>query len=295
MSEAQAELERKLTAVLSTRIDGFKDLISVERLSAGASQETYRISIESDSGQRNLAMRRAAGGVIPEPVAGRPGLAAEALMMQSAKAVGVPEPEVYHVLKPDEGVGEGFIMEWLDGETLGARILRSPALDTIRPKLAYQCGEIMARIHTIDVKATGLAQYLAPTTPAEFVEQTWERYRVFDTPQPMIDYAGRWLNENLPETYDMVLVHNDFRNGNFMATPDGINAVLDWEVAHIGDPMRDLGWICTNSWRFGRTDLPVEASVITRIYLPAMNRSQVRKSIPSTLNSGKCLDRFGGL
>ena len=52
-------------------------------------------------------------------------------------------------------------------------------------------------------------------------------------------------------------MHNDFRNGNFMVGASGVVAVLDWEVAHIGDPMRDLGWICTNSWRFGRSDLPV--------------------------------------
>ena len=56
--------------------------------------------------------------------------------------------------------------------------------------------------------------------------------------------------------HEMALVHNDFRNGNFMLTAEGIKAVLDWEVAHIGDPMRDLGWICTNSWRFG-SQLPV--------------------------------------
>ena len=77
------------------------------------------------------------------------------------------------------------------------------------------------------------------------------------TPQPMIDYAGRWLMENLPEHYELKLVHNDFRNGNFMVGPEGINAILDWEIAHIGDPMRDLGWICTNSWRFGVGELPV--------------------------------------
>ena len=53
------------------------------------------------------------------------------------------------------------------------------------------------------------------------------------------------------------LVHNDFRNGNIMVSPAGVVAVLDWEIAHIGDPMRDLGWICTNSWRFGRSELPV--------------------------------------
>ncbi len=72
----------------------------------------------------------------------------------------------------------------------------------------------------------------------------------------MIDYAGRWLKDHLPHNFETALVHNDFRNGNFMLTPDGIVAVLDWEVAHIGDPMRDLGWICTNSWRFG-SDPPV--------------------------------------
>ena len=63
--------------------------------------------------------------------------------------------------------------------------------------------------------------------------------------------------EHLPAGFRPALVHNDFRNGNVMFAPHGVVAVLDWEVAHIGDPMRDLGWICTNSWRFGRSDLPV--------------------------------------
>jgi hypothetical protein len=85
----------------------------------------------------------------------------------------------------------------------------------------------------------------------------WDRYREFPTPQPMIDFSARWLLDHLPEPVPHTLVHNDFRNGNVMFGPEGIVAVLDWEVAHIGDPMRDLGWICTNSWRFGRRDLPV--------------------------------------
>ena len=59
----------------------------------------------------------------------------------------------------------------------------------------------------------------------------------------MIDYAGRWLKEHLPRNPKMALVHNDFRNGNIMISPEGVVAVLDWELAHIGDPMRDLGWI----------------------------------------------------
>ncbi|HKI73587.1 MAG TPA: phosphotransferase family protein, partial [Pseudomonadales bacterium] len=89
-----------------------------------------------------------------------------------------------------------------------------------------------------------------------FVNQTWDNYKRLDTPQPMIDYAARWLLDNLPQGYEPRLVHNDFRNGNFMVDEAGVVAVLDWEIAHIGDPMRDLGWICVNSWRFGG-DKPV--------------------------------------
>jgi aminoglycoside phosphotransferase (APT) family kinase protein len=49
-------------------------------------------------------------------------------------------------------------------------------------------------------------------------------------------------------------VHGDFRNGNFIVGPEGIRAVLDWELAHLGDPVEDLGWFCVKSWRFGQAD-----------------------------------------
>ena len=52
-------------------------------------------------------------------------------------------------------------------------------------------------------------------------------------------------------------MHGDFRHGNLIIGPDGVRAVLDWELAHLGDPMEDLGWICVNSWRFGEIDKPV--------------------------------------
>ena len=87
---------------------------------------------------------------------------------------------------------------------------------------------------------------------------TWEQYREFDTPQPMLDFTARWLLENLPPPVQPRLVHGDFRNGNLMISPEaGVVGVLDWELAGVGDPIRDLGWICTNSWRFGRADLTV--------------------------------------
>ena len=254
------EFDTRLDAVLRTHVTGCDGLIRAERLSGGASQETYRVTARAGGGERLLAMRRAAGGIPPETAVNYPGLAGEALLMRIAKAAGVPEPEVYYVLEEGDGLGEGFLMAWLNGEALGARIVRSPDLATVRPRLAYECGRILARIHGIDVAATGLDKVLARITPVESVQLHWERYREYGTPQPMIDYAGRWLLDNLPQTSAPALVHNDFRNGNLMISadcPTGVVAVLDWETAHIGDPMRDLGWICTNSWRFGRSDLPV--------------------------------------
>ena len=253
-----ADFKAKLNAVLAVRLPSCEGLVSVERLSGGASQETYRIVARTDGGERPLALRRSAGGLRAEgPDIHYPGLPTEAQLMRAARVAGVPAPEVLHVLEEADGLGEGFLMEWLDGETLGTRIVRLPELAELRPKLAFECGRIAARIHAIDLEAAGLRQALAVTKPAEFIERTWERYRQFPTPQPMIDYAGRWLLDHLPEAHELKLVHNDFRNGNLMVNADGIVAVLDWETAHIGDPMRDLGWICTNSWRFGRTELPV--------------------------------------
>lgn len=252
------ELAGPLTAVLAECVAGFKVLSQVERLSGGASQETYRLTLATDAGELKLAMRRAqGGGVDVERPETYPGLAVEAKLMQAAGSVGVPEPAIVHVLAESDGLGEGFIMQWLEGEALGARIARGKNFAGLREHLAYDCGRILAQIHAIDVDAAGLRDDLAVIDAAEFIEQTWARYRDFPTPQPMIDYTARWLLDHLPEPTTPALVHNDFRNGNVMVDEEAVVAVLDWELAHLGDPMRDLGWICTNSWRFGVAELPV--------------------------------------
>ncbi|NNC58682.1 MAG: phosphotransferase family protein, partial [Erythrobacter sp.] len=249
--------EEKLTAVLAHAIAGFETLVSCDRLSGGASQETYRIEIASRGSTRLLAMRRATGGEDDAGFSGAPGLAVEAKLFDIARKAGVPEPEIYYTFKSSDGLGAGFIMEWLAGETLGARINKIPELDRIRPKLAHECGQILARIHDIDLDHSGLRDALTETATGDLVRKMWDEYQTFDTPQPMIDFTARWLLGNLPDQCEHRLTHGDFRNGNLMVTPEGIIAVLDWELAYIGDPVRDLGWICTNSWRFGRHELPV--------------------------------------
>ncbi len=249
------DFETRLASVLGRVIPEFEGFGKAKRLSGGASQETYRLEIETTRGPRVLALRRASGGVLSE---GRgPGLEVEAELFRIARAAGVPEPEILYVLTEKDGLGPGFLMEWLEGETVGVRILKSAALEEVRPRLAFECGEVLARIHQIDPEAAGLSAKLKTVSPEAFVHEIWEHYRSFGTSLPMIDYTARWLLDHLPAPTAPRLVHNDFRNGNLMVSPEGIVAVLDWELAHLGDPIRDLGWICTSSWRFGRSDLPV--------------------------------------
>jgi aminoglycoside phosphotransferase (APT) family kinase protein len=243
--------------VLERQLPGFRVLQSCEQLTAGASQETYRLTLRLDSGERHLALRRmqpnltqasSVGTILPDT---------EARLFQLATAAGIPGPGVVYVLQPSDGLGNGFLMDWLEGETLGQRIVRSEALAEVRPRLARQCGEILGRIHKLDWRSAGLGAVLPTVDPGTLVDDTWAHYRDLNVPVPMIDFAWRWLKAHLPEQPRTTLVHGDFRNGNLMVAPDGINAVLDWELAHIGDPVRDLGWLCVNSWRFGVSAMPV--------------------------------------
>ena len=249
----------KLESVYKTNILGFESLLSADRLSAGASQETYRIVAKINGSQVIHALRRSAGGVTREVTSEHPGLEAEAMLMKAAAENNIPVPKVIHVMGESDGLGAGFIMEWLEGETLGARIVRHSSFESLRETLAAQCGRLLAKVHAINLDSSKLRSVLAEITPLEIVQQTWTKYQELNSPQPMIDYTARWLLKSLPnnshdKSHDnqrTCLVHNDFRNGNIMVSPSEVVAVLDWELAYIGDPMRDLGWICVNSWRFG--------------------------------------------
>tara|TARA_R110002110_G_C13470525_1_gene720895 strand:+ start:3116 stop:4513 length:1398 start_codon:yes stop_codon:yes gene_type:complete len=246
-----------LEKVLSRELTGFQSLLDCQQLTAGASQETYRITVKNESGESRLALRRSQPLSEAESSVGTISLATEARLFQLAGAAGIPGPDIRYLLAPEDGLGSGFIMDWLEGETLGQRIVRAEELAAVRPRLARECGRILGRIHALDWRAAGLAGDLPEVDAAALVEETWSYYRDFNVPVPMIDYTWRWLREHLPAKSRTTLVHGDFRNGNLMVNNRGINAVLDWELAHVGDPLRDLGWLCVNSWRFGKDALPV--------------------------------------
>jgi aminoglycoside phosphotransferase (APT) family kinase protein len=230
-------------------------LAAAERLSGGASMETWSFSIEAENGvRRDLILRRRSAPFDPDASRSTT-LAAEAALILAVRANRAPAPPLVHVCDEEDGLGECHVTQKISGETLGRRIVSDPRFEDVRPRLARQCGETLALIHsTPPPPEAGLKtfDFLAELARYE------DTYRASGAERPVLELAFQHLKKHAPPPIDLVLLHGDFRNGNLMVDPRlGVAAVLDWELSHIGDPAEDLGWICVNSWRFGRPDKPV--------------------------------------
>ncbi len=213
-------------------------------------------------------------------------------LLKAAGEEGVPVPKVH--LMGDDSLGEpGFLMARVEGETIARKLLRDGEYAEARQVMTAQLGAILAAIHRVPiekpvlsgvegpvlsgvegpvlsgvegpvlsgVEGHGLASLPSPApglSPAESEVNRFEQtYRLITPePHPAFELAFRWLRQHLPPAAEPALVHGDYRIGNVIFGPEGVRAILDWELAHIGDPIEDVAWICVRSWRFGNDHLP---------------------------------------
>jgi len=229
-------------------------LAEAQRLSGGASMETWAFAVTGPAGREDLILRRRSAP-FDEETARSVSLSTEAALIQATAANGAKVPTVRHVCDAADGLGEAYVMRRVSGETLGKKIVSDPRFDAIRPALARQCGEALVPIHRTSLPP---GVKLKTADAAADLDRYEEVYRATGAQRPVLELAFQYLRARIPEPVEPVLLHGDFRNGNIMFDPEaGVAAVLDWELAHLGDPAEDMGWICTNSWRFGRPDRPV--------------------------------------
>ncbi len=189
------------------------------------------------------------------------GFDGEFRLLQAVHGCGAPVPKPWWSCSDRELIGGPFyLMDRIEGETIPRRIYRSDELAQARELLPEQLGTALARIHRTET-AGELAWLPGPaegrSSPGEQVESIRRGLAASPGPAPVLELALRWLWQNLPEERGRTLVHGDFRIGNVVVGADGLRAVLDWELAHVGDPHEDLAWMCTRTWRFGNVDLPV--------------------------------------
>ncbi|MEM9606822.1 MAG: phosphotransferase family protein [Actinomycetota bacterium] len=219
------------------------DVSDLQRLSGGASRETWSfIAVGSDGSRRPLILQRDGSS----EMGSSSGMGVEAAAIDAAHAAGVPVPKLLASSDSIDPLGAPFLLsEHVDGETIARKIQRDERYALARSRFATDAGHAVAKIHTVDpAQVPGL----------EDVDQIARYREVLDelgAPHPTFELAFRWLERNRPPSTGTTLVHGDFRLGNVIVADDHLAAVIDWELAHIGDPAEDLGWICVKAWRFG--------------------------------------------
>jgi len=205
-------------------------------LAGGASKEAWAVDVDGEP----LLVRRAAGSVIHRHTLS---LENEFAVLQAAHAAGVKVPKPLQYISDLAG-REAFVMERLDGETIGRRVVRQAELAGARERLPVQMADELAKIHAIPVARV-------PFLHEARLERMVEELDEVGEPHPAIELGLWWLRENRPPPREPVVVHGDYRIGNLVVGDAGLVGVLDWEFAHLDDPVRDLAFALVRAWRFG--------------------------------------------
>jgi len=234
----------------------------LRRLAGGASREIWALDLQYEKDGLRVAL--------PLVLRRDPSTAAvdtlrqhEFRLLRAAYAEGVPVPRVHWFADDVETLGAAFfLMDRVDGETIPRRLLRDDEYAEARQLMTAQLGRTLAAIHRIDRVAHHLDFLAAPAPGESSAQSELDRYEqifrfITPDPHPAFELAIRWLRQRLPGGDRLTVVHGDYRIGNVIFGREGLRAVLDWELAHVGDPMEDLGWMCVRSWRFGHDDKPV--------------------------------------
>src|SRR5262245_44308767 len=260
LSAASTELRDGLAAYVARQLGVERvEVENLRRLAGGASRELWSFDVVAPGGARErLVLRRDPPGHHLQS-----SRRDEFVLLRAAQASGLPVPRVRWCENDPAVLGSAFfVMDFVEGETLARRLLRDAEYARARDALPAQLADALARIHRIDTDRAELAFLSRPAageTPATAELARYEQiYRaITPDPHPALELALRWLGPRRPRPCALVVVHGDYRIGNVIFGPEGLRAVLDWELAHVGDPFEDLGWLCVRAWRFGADGRPV--------------------------------------
>jgi aminoglycoside phosphotransferase (APT) family kinase protein len=253
----RVSLAERIAAYARHRLPGARDVCveGLDRIHGGASRETWRLRLRYRDGEREverrLILRRDPPGSLIETERAVEFCAYRAF---HGSAVPVPEP-IWLEEDPSWLDHPFFVMQELPDLEARPQVMLAPPYAEHREEIGRQKWSLLGEIAKADPLRLDLAGVMAPVAR----DAAWRRELdywegVIDAdelaPQPVIRAAIRWLRRNPPPpAQKLSVVHGDYRTGNFLVDTQGrIHAILDWEMAHLGDPLEDLAWSLNRVW-----------------------------------------------
>jgi len=254
-------LEPRLADYIAGRLPNASDVAvgALERISGGASRETYRFRLTyREAGQahdRKLILRRDPPASLIDTER-----RVEFEAYRAFHGSAVPVPRMLWLEETDDALDHPFfIAEELAGFQASPQLLFAGGYEAVLPKVAQRKWTILGEIARAEPMALGLISVMeAPPLDAAWARELDHWEAIFNSdeaePQPIARAAIRWLRAHPPPpAQKLSVVHGDYRTGNFLYDEAGeIHGVLDWEMAHLGDPLEDLAWGFNPIWEFGR-------------------------------------------
>ncbi len=255
MTDTATEIADRLRAFLAARGAGPDPrIVGLERAGAGRSRQNWLFDLEGDGGREPLILRSDPEGGLVET-----DRHAEFALLRALETSDLPTPRARWL--DDDGTWLGspaLIMRRIEGHC-DYRVLTGDRPEPRRRTLAARFCELLAEVHAVDWKALGIGSLLPDTGPeaAAYELGRWEAILRRDQLQahPELEVALGYLRGRAPRSERTVLVHSDFKPGNILLVDDDVSALLDWELAHLGDPLEDLGWV-TQPLRAGEHAIP---------------------------------------
>lgn len=273
-----------LDAYLRATVPDTGGAMQITRISGGQSNPTFFVTYPN---RRMVLRKRPAGPLLPSAHA----VDREHRIMVALAATGVPVPQMLAYHAGNEVVGTPFyVMERLEGRVFGDCSLPG-VMPADRRAMFFDMADTLARLHRVDWKALGLADYGREGN--FFVRQIkrwtkqWELSKTRDLPD--IDRLVQWLPANVPSGELTTIAHGDYRIGNLMFHPTEprVVGVLDWELSTLGHPLADLAYSAL-AWHLLPTEymgmrgldhaglgIPDEQAYLTRYYASAPGFGEV--------------------
>jgi aminoglycoside phosphotransferase (APT) family kinase protein len=225
---------------LFENVDGFCGPLIVEQFKGGQSNPTYRLRTAG----RDYVLRRKPPGAL---LKGAHAVERESRVMSALALADFPVPTVYANCEDSSVIGSGFfVMEMIEGRVFWEPGFVSVPVDD-RAEYMNVMNETLAKLHTVDYAAIGLADFGKPGRYVARQVERWSAQYLADEAagrNQYMDALVRWLPEHLPPRDETALIHGDFRADNliFHPTEAKVLAVLDWELSTLGDPVADFAY-----------------------------------------------------